>query len=39
MVGDVGQSNPHIYVALDNRQANHQTSIIDMEGKLYDQEI
>lgn len=35
-VGDVGQSIPWIYAAFDNKQADHQTSIIDMEGKLCD---
>jgi len=38
-VGDVGQSIPCIYVAVENRQAEHQTSIIEMDGKLYDQVI
>ena len=38
-VGDVGQSIPHIYAALDNKQAEHQASIIQMDGKLCDQVI
>ena len=35
-IGDVGQSIPHIYVALDNKKVDHQASIIEMEGKLCD---
>ena len=37
MVGDVGKSIPHIYVALDNKKEDHQASIIEMDGKLCDQ--
>jgi len=32
IVGDVGQSIPWIYVPVDNKQANHQASILKMEG-------
>lgn len=32
---DVGQNIPHIYAELDNRQIDHQTSIINMESNLY----
>jgi len=35
-VEDVGQSIPHIYAALDNRQANHQAFIIKIDGKICD---
>jgi len=38
-VGDVGKSIPCIYVALDNRKANHQAAIIRMDGNLCDQII
>lgn len=38
-MGDVGQSIPQIYATLDNRQADHQASIIEMNGKLYDQVV
>lgn len=38
-VGDVGKMIPRIYVALDNMKANHQASIIEMEGKLYDRVV
>lgn len=34
IVGDVGQSIPHIYATMDTKQANQQVSIIEMEGKL-----
>lgn len=36
-IGDVGQSIPWIYATLDKKQANHQASIIEMEGKICDQ--
>jgi len=36
---DVGKSISRIYVALDNRQANHQASFIDMDGKICDQAV
>ena len=39
IIGDVGQRVPHIYAALDNKQEDHQTSIIEMNGKLCDQVI
>ena len=38
-VGDVGQSIPHIYVALVNIHAFNQASIIDMDSKLCDQVV
>jgi len=25
---------PHIYAALDNKQANHQASVVEMEGMI-----
>jgi hypothetical protein len=34
MVNDVARSIPHIYAALDNRQANHQASMVEMEGMI-----
>ena len=38
-MGNGWQIIPRIYAALDNRQADHQTSIIEMDGKLCDQFI
>ena len=38
-VGDVGQSIPRNYAALDKRLAYHQASIIEMDGNLYDQVV
>jgi len=35
----VGQSILRIYEAVDNRQVDHQTSIIEIEGKLHDQVV
>ena len=35
----VGQSIPRIYAALDNRQVDNHASIIEMDGKLWDQVI
>jgi len=37
--GDVSHSIPRIYAAMDNMQAYHQTSIIEMDGKLCDQVV
>jgi hypothetical protein len=34
MVDDVGRSIPQIYAALDNRQAYHQASVVEMEGMI-----
>ena len=39
IVGDVGQSIPQSYILLDNKQANHEESIIEMEHKLCDQVV
>ena len=36
-IGDVGHSVPWIYAVLDNKKIYHQTSIIDMDGKICDQ--
>jgi len=36
-VEDVGQSIPRIYAALENTHADHQASVIQMDGKLCDQ--
>jgi hypothetical protein len=30
----VSRSIPQIYVALDNRQVNHQASVVEMEGMI-----
>jgi len=38
-IGDIGQSIPHLYAALDNKQAEHQPSIIEMDDNLCDQAI
>lgn len=38
-VGVVGQSIPQIYVEFDNKQEDHQASIIEMEGKLSHQVV
>lgn len=35
-MGDVVRELPRIYAAVDNLQKDHQASIIEMEGKLYD---
>jgi hypothetical protein len=34
-VNDVARSMPQIYVALDNRQDDHQASVVEMEGIIY----
>jgi len=34
IVGDVARTIPRIYVALDNRQADHQSTMIEIEGKI-----
>jgi len=39
IVGYVGQTIPHIYAALDNRQVDHQAFIIEIDGKLCDQVV
>ena len=39
IVGDVGHSIPRIYAVVDNKQADHQASIIEMDGKICDQFI
>ena len=33
-VNDVARSMPQIYAALDNKQANHQASVVEMEGMI-----
>jgi len=33
-IGDVGHNIPQIYATVDNRQADHQASIIEMDDKL-----
>ena len=34
-IEDVGRSMPRIYAALDNRQADYQSHMIEVEGKFY----
>jgi hypothetical protein len=34
IVNDVARSIPQIYAALNNRQADHQASVVDMEGMI-----
>jgi hypothetical protein len=36
IVEDVGKIMPRIYVALDNRQADYQFNMIEVEGKIDD---
>lgn len=38
-IGDGLKRIPHIYEAVENRQIDHQVSIVEMDGKLYDQLI
>ena len=38
-MGDVGQSIPRIYATLDNRQEDHQTSIIEIHSNFCDQVV
>lgn len=38
-VGDVGQSIPHIYAAVENKEEEHHASIIEMDSKICDQVI
>jgi hypothetical protein len=33
-VNDVARSMPQIYAALDNRQVDHQASVVEMEGMI-----
>lgn len=39
IVGDVRLSIPHIYATLDNKQAGHQETINEMDGKIFDQVV
>jgi hypothetical protein len=34
IVDDVVRNLPQIYASLDNRQANHQSNIVKVEGKI-----
>jgi hypothetical protein len=34
IVSDVARSMPRIYAALDNKQSNHQASVVEMEGMI-----
>ena len=36
-VGDVGHIIPRIYAAMENRKADHENSIVEMDDKLCDQ--
>jgi len=38
-IRDVGHSIPRIYVVADNMQVYHQTFIIEMDSKIFDQVI
>jgi hypothetical protein len=38
-VGDVGRSLHRINVAIDGRQADHQSSVVEVEGKIHDTRI
>jgi len=38
-VGDVGHNIPQIYAFVDNWQADHQASIIDLDDKICDQVV
>jgi len=38
-VGDVGQCVPQMYAMLDNMHADHQASIIEVDGKICDQVV
>jgi hypothetical protein len=33
-INDVARSMPHIYAAMDNKQADHQASVVEMEGMI-----
>ena len=35
IVNDVARSVLHIYVALDNNQADHQASVVEIEGMIF----
>ena len=39
MVGDVGHNIPKIYTIVENKQVDHQASIIEMDGKICDQVV
>ena len=39
IIAGVGHNIPPIYVVVDNKKADHQASIIDMDGKLCDQVV
>jgi predicted aspartyl protease len=39
MVGDVGRSLHQINAAIDGRQADHQSSVVEIEGKINDTQI
>ena len=38
-MGDVGHNIPRIYAATDNRRADHQASIVEIDAKLSDQVV
>ena len=38
-VGDIARSMPRICAALKNRQAEHQTSVVEIEGMINNQHI
>ena len=37
IVNDVARSVPQIYAALDNNQADHQASLVEIEGMIFNQ--
>jgi hypothetical protein len=39
IVNDVARSIPQIYATLDNRQDDHQASMVDMEGMISNQPV
>jgi hypothetical protein len=39
IVGDIGRSVHRINVAIDGRQAYHQSTILEVEGKIHDNNI
>jgi len=38
-VADVARANPRIYAALDNRQADHQATVVEVGGKIAMQHV
>jgi len=38
-IGDIGKSSHRINVALDGRQADHQSTVVEIEGKIHDRKV